>query len=230
MHQAEAVAQPLGLVETVRRHDDRASLLPQLADVIENRLAAEDVEAARRLVEQHDGRVMNQGAGQLHALPLAGAQRGTPLVEKRAEIHQLAQLAEPLFGPIGIESVQVGEEEQHLARREPLVEPGTRGDEADAAFHLVGEFGRAESLDLGITAGRRQQAENHADGRRLARAIGPEQAENFARTDAKREMIDRHNLAGDGWTNVLVSSWTEIISLVELVAVPVSAAIAVLER
>ena len=138
------------------------------------------------------------------------------------EIHQLAQLPQPLVGPLGIEAVQVGEEEQHLARREPLVQPGTRRDETHAAFDLVREFGRAQSLDLGVTARGRQQAQNHADGRRLAGAVGPEQAVNFARADAKREMIDRDDLAlmvgerlgqfvdGDHLSS---SNWSQVVKL-----------------
>ena len=56
VQQAEAVAQALGLVEAVRRQDDGLALLAEVRDELGDDLAAEDVQAERRLVEQQHGR------------------------------------------------------------------------------------------------------------------------------------------------------------------------------
>ena len=194
MHQAEAVAQPLGFVEPVSGDDHRPSLAPQLRDVVEDRLAAEDVEPARRLIQQHDGRIVNQRPREMHPLTLACAQRRTALIEKRPQVHQLRQLHQPRLGMIARQPIQVGKEQQQLAGREPLVKAGARRNEPDAPLHFLRELGRSHPFDFSIAARRIEQPQDHADGRRLPRPVWPEQSEDLAGTDPKREVIDRENL------------------------------------
>jgi hypothetical protein len=84
VQQAEAIAQPLGFVQSMRAHDDGLALVAKPANVIDHHLAAEYVQAARRLVQQHDGRRVNQRPGQRHTLPLSRAQQRATPVEQRS--------------------------------------------------------------------------------------------------------------------------------------------------
>jgi hypothetical protein len=63
-------------------------------DVVEDRLAAEHIQAARRLIQQHDGWIVHPSAGQAHALLLSCAQGGAALIEKAAEVKHLRQAVE----------------------------------------------------------------------------------------------------------------------------------------
>ncbi len=193
MHQAEAVAQSLGLVEPVSGDDDGPSLAPQLRDVVENRLAAEDVEPARRLIEQHDRRIVDQGPREMNPLTLPRAQGRTALIQERPKVHQPRQFQQPRFGMIARQPVQVGKEQQQLAGREPLVKAGARRDEPHAPLYFLRKLRRSHPFDFSVTARRIEEPQNHANGRRLTRAVGPEQAENLARAHAKRQVVDGEN-------------------------------------
>ena len=72
--QSEPIAQPFRLIQPMRAHDHRLAFVAQSAHVIDHHLAAEHIQPARRFVEQHDRRRMNQRPGQRHALPLTRAQ------------------------------------------------------------------------------------------------------------------------------------------------------------
>ena len=65
----------------VRRQDDSLALIAQMRDVLGDDLAAEHVEAERRLIQQHHRRAMNEGARQADALPLSGAEIGAAAIE-----------------------------------------------------------------------------------------------------------------------------------------------------
>src|SRR5207253_1177884 len=68
-----------GQFGAVRHHDqDRVLLAVQVEQQLPDRLGRAPVEVAGRLVGQHQGRVVDQGAGHRHALPLAAGQLGRP--------------------------------------------------------------------------------------------------------------------------------------------------------
>ena len=50
--------------------------------------------------------------------------------------------------------------------------------------------GDARAVDAGLALVGREEAEQEIDGRRLARAVGAEQREDFARLDAQAQLID----------------------------------------
>src|SRR6476620_4438865 len=84
--QPESVAQVLRFMQPVRADDDRLVVPSQNVDVIEDRLAAENIEAARGLIEQHHRRVVYPGPGETHSLLLPRAERRTALIEKATEV------------------------------------------------------------------------------------------------------------------------------------------------
>jgi len=51
-------------------------------------------------------------------------------------------------------------------------------------------FGDREAADFGVAGARRDEAGDHAHGRRLAGTVGPEEPEDFALFDGEREVID----------------------------------------
>ena len=78
-----------------------------------------------------------------------------------------------------------------VARRQPVVKADLVGQVADPALDLERIAQRVEAGDLGAPAGRLGQAEQHQDRRRLARAVGPEDADDLAGADLEIDMVDR---------------------------------------
>lgn len=100
VQQPEPIAQSFCFVETVRRNDPGFAFSSQQIDVVENHSAADDIESSRRLVEQHDRRIMNDRASEVDPLLLTRAECRASPIEKRTEIENGCQLlgAGPHFG------------------------------------------------------------------------------------------------------------------------------------
>ena len=73
----DVLAQLVGLGHVVGREEDRAAWDggPPLDDQLADRPGGGDVEAERRLVEEEDPGVVEQAAGKVHLLSLAGRER-----------------------------------------------------------------------------------------------------------------------------------------------------------
>ena len=140
---------PLGFVQPMRAHDHRLALVAQPAHVVDHHLAAEHVEAARRFVEQHHGRRVDQCPGQRHALPLTGAQQRAAAVEQWRQIEQARASARRLSRASSRrQAVQIGKEQQHLADGEPRVHAVVGRHQADARLHFVRRLRSCESRPL----------------------------------------------------------------------------------
>ena len=142
---------------------------------------------------------------------LAGAEVGAPAVEDVGEAEQVAEPGQLALGGLGRDRVQVGEEQKQLADGQPLVQPGPGRDQADAAFDLVRVAGRAEPGDRRLAARRPEQPEQHAERRRLAGAVGAEQAVNLARLTANETSSTASRLPPPGRGKRLVRCSTSIM-------------------
>ena len=116
-----------------------------------------------RCVEDEDLRIDREGEGEsdLRVLPL------------RQDAEAGARIKKELLGerPVAVEVaglLEAGREPADLADRHPVVELGPFGDVADALAELPGAFPGVESEDTGVTAVRRSEAVEDADGGRLA--------------------------------------------------------------
>ena len=99
-----------------------------------------------------------------------------------------AHHAEHLVDPAGRDAGQLGEREQVLARAAAAVH--RLGVEQRA--HLaggVGELAEGVAADGGVARGRGVQAQNHAHRRRLAGAVGPQEAGDRARPYLERQVV-----------------------------------------
>ena len=93
------------------------------------------------------------------------------------------------LAPIG-EVVKPRDEEQILFDRQVLVERELLGHVADFALDARAVAPHVETEHRSLPGVGRQQAADHADGRRLAGAVGAEEADDFARRDAQRDVVD----------------------------------------
>jgi len=91
-----AVGQSGQIVSVGHREDGHLSLIPQLAEKLENFLLGEGVEIAGGLVQKQQGRAVLEGAGESHAALLAAGQ----LLRKGVPSPAHAQAGEQFFGAI----------------------------------------------------------------------------------------------------------------------------------
>ena len=163
-----------------------AEVFDQLADLPD----LVRVEADGRFVEDEQVGVVQEGIGQAHALAVAFGQRADQF-----PLH-IAQSAEFLHG---IDALAVGAAPDAFERG-PVFEVFLHAHlrvkrdvfrhVTDAGTHLARLAGHVETGHAGPPAGGRQVTGQDPHGRALARAVGPEETDNFPLLDGEIEIAD----------------------------------------
>src|SRR5207245_3445742 len=141
------------------------------------------VEGRGGLVEDEErGRVQRS----LHDPDQRSLSRGELVAHRVAEVRDGESLEPRLDrGDRVVEPVELPEEAQELADAQPLGQRQVPGGEADTAGGGAAMAGRAEPGDLDPTAVRRDDAEEHEQGRGVAGAVGPEEPEALTGADGE---------------------------------------------
>ena len=165
----------------------RAQLAEQLAQLD----PGARVQAGGRLVEEEHLGVVDEGVGQAQPLLHAARQGLDVRVALVAQVDQLQEVAD--HPPTGgrRDAVAASEEVEVLPDLHVVVDPECVRHEAEDATHLVGVPGDRPAGDLGVAARRQEEGGQDAQGRRLAGAVRPDQAEDLTGLDVQ---VD----AGDG--------------------------------
>ena len=188
----DPLAQPLGVGDDVGRENDRRAG-PRLAadQLLEPRLV-DRVEPGEGLVEDDQPRLVDDRAEQLDGLRHALGQGADRLLRPVAKVVLIEQRvgAAAAFGER--QAAQRAHEGDRLARMHRRIEPALLGQIADLGRGLE----RALAAEHAARAARRvDDPEQHAQGRRLARAVGAEQAVDRAGRDGEADAVDRAGLA-----------------------------------
>jgi hypothetical protein len=162
----------------VRGEQDRLAQILQRADHLPRVAAGCGVEAGRRLVEEDQLGVADEGQGEVEPALLAAGERAHIRVRLLLQARDRDDLLD-----VARARIEVGEVPERLARRDVAVHPGRLQDDADALAQLT-------RVLLGIVAEHRDDAGRAGpvaledlDRGRLAGAVGPEQAEDLAHGD-----------------------------------------------
>ncbi len=139
--------------------------------------------------EQHRGAV-EQRARDLQAAEHPAGERAREPLEHRLELHRLDRLLDALAplapGHAGHAAVEV----EVLVGGERAVDGDRLGDVADAGAHREAVAADVIAGHQRAPVGGLEQGREHADGGRLARAVGPEQAEHLAGCDREGDAAD----------------------------------------
>ena len=187
-----AVADLLDLVQQVRGEEDRGAAGAELAHQLAHVLHALRVEAAGGLVEDHElGRVderVGDAEALLHAVRVV-ADLGVGALAQADDVEHLvdARLVDS--------AVEAAHEAQVLARAHVAVEGRHLDEAADVAQGLLLVARHLMVEHLGVAAGRVDEADDHADGRRLAGPVGAEEAEDVAAAHGEAEVVDGERVA-----------------------------------
>jgi hypothetical protein len=183
-----AVADGLDLLEQVRRdHDDLR--LGHAADQLANLVLLVRIEAVGRLVEDQDIGVVHDRLGEADAPPIPFRQRVDRLLEHALEMQQLDHFVEALAPRSRRDAARVGDKLEERARRHLGIARRAFGQVADAALRLDGLRLDVGAADEHAPRRGRQEARDDAHRRRLAGAVGPQEAEHLARGDPKAQIV-----------------------------------------
>ena len=176
----------------MRREKDRDAVGGETADEASQLERPFGVEPHHRLVEDEDARAMHEGRGQGEPLSHAVRERLRELARRPAEAELLEQQPGALSRLRPAHAVQAGDEAQELEHGELVVEEGMI---RQIARHRLGGLGRPADVvpaEDGRPRRRLEEAHHHADRRRLAGAVAPEEAEDAARLDLEAQVVDGH--------------------------------------
>jgi hypothetical protein len=189
----DPVAETRHLDQLVAREQDR--LPPLVGEVDEEApdlLDALRVEPVRRLVEQQERRVAEQGAGDAEPLPHSLGVASDPPVAVRREPDRLEKPVRRGAGLAPREAVRDAEQRQVPAAGEPRVERRSLDQTTLAGARLPGVAGRVEPVHEHRPGIRPDEPQRDPERRGLPRAVVSREAVPVAGTDVKRDVVERH--------------------------------------
>src|SRR5262249_23311089 len=177
----------LGLSHDVRREEDRAALRLELLQDPAHEDDVDGVEARRRLIEEHELRLVQERPDQLDLLLVSLGE----LLDLRVALLPELEPLEPTLGPRedfrreGL--LDFGQEQEMLEDVHLLVEAAFLRQVADAIAGGVAAIGRSEDLDCaGI---RKENAGDHPQAGRLARAVPAEESRDCPGTHGEGHAV-----------------------------------------
>jgi hypothetical protein len=185
-----AIAQTLGLFHVMRRVDERLAPASKRLQIVEDGVAALRVHADSRFVEQQDIGVVHQSARDVEAALHAAAEGPRLVLGTVGEADQFERLDAALAQRVPRQAVERAEQFQIRPRRQLVVERKVLRHQSDAALDFAFVAGDRLAFDGNAAAVRRNETAQHGDDRRLARAVGPQQADDFAGRRGERNARD----------------------------------------
>ena len=173
----------------------RVARLGQVADQVAHVLDLGGVEPVGGLVQDQDGRLVEDGLRHPHALAVAAGQGGdgdSPLGGQLGALQGLADRRRPVLGPDPMERglvIQVVDD-GHLR-----VEGAVLRQIADAPLNGAAVGGDVQPVDADAARVRLKEAGEHLHDGGLARPVVAEQADDFAATDIERDIVHRAQIA-----------------------------------
>jgi hypothetical protein len=190
LHDPDAIAEGLGLVEVVRGEQDRLAEVGERAHGAPGGAARLGIEAGRRLVEEDELRVADEREGEIQPARLPAGQPADADVRALLQADDLDDLLDGARVRVERGPVRDG-----LADGQVAVHPAALQDDAGALPQGARPPGRIVPEDGDDAAGAVAVPLEDLDGRRLARAVGSEEAEHLAAGDVEVDPSDGVDVA-----------------------------------
>ena len=171
----DPMGEAVGLVQVLRRQEDRGAVGDQGLDEPPHLDPAPGVETGGRLVEDEDRRVGHEAGAEVEAAPHA-ARVGLHLAVGGTGEREALQ---DLVGPAAAQVVEASDQLEVLAAGEGLVHRRVLAGEADDGPDGVGVTDDVQAGDAGGALVGQEERGEDADQGRLARPVGPQQAEHL---------------------------------------------------
>src|ERR1043165_3260679 len=180
----------LRFVHIMRRHENCDPAMPKLVKQIPDLLAMDRVETGSWFVEKEERRIVNEGAGHRQHLAHAAGKLAGHRVLFFCEVGQFQQPFQPDWYLVSRDAAGAGKEADVFLDGQIAIETETLGDITELPPGLMPFAPDIHPGDLGPAAAGTNEAAEHADRGRLARAIGAEKPEDRSRRDRKRKIAD----------------------------------------
>ena len=176
----DGIGEPLGLVHRVSGQHDRHPAAAQVTDQLPGVAAALHVEPGRRLIEKDQFRTPDHGHAQREPLLLTARQAPVGGPGDMGEAEAFEQLARvERVGGMG------GQQVEHLQRAGARVAAARLQHHADSRTQRPRVADRIQAEHPHLPRVRAAKALADLDGRRLARAVGPQQRRDLACSDRR---------------------------------------------
>ena len=182
-----ARADILDVGEQVRGQQDGLAAAAELEDEVLHLPRADRVEARGRLVEDEQLGVVHQRLRESEPARHALRELARRAVRDLGEADHLEQFVGAAPARAAVEPEELAVVVERLGRVEEPVEVGLLGQVSDLALHR--DVARVAAEDHQLAARLVQQAEDHLDGGRLARAVRPEQSEDLVPVDVEVDAV-----------------------------------------
>ena len=191
----DAVAERVRLEHVVRRQEHRLPGRLQPGDHRAKLTGADRVDPDRRLVEEHDGGVVEQPPGDVEALAHPAGVALDPLLLAALEPDELQELGDPGALDVRVDAVELREVAEVVERGQPLVQAAVAAEDVpDPLPHPVGVLHDVVPEDARLPGGGEEQRDQHLDRRRLACAVRAQEPEELALADLEADAAHRLDL------------------------------------
>ncbi len=191
----DPVGEAVGLLQVLGGEEGRHPLVDQLVDQVPHRQAAAGVEAGGGLVEEQDHRAGDEAHRDVEPASHAAREARHHPVGGVAQLEALEQLARPGAGLAVRHPEEAPDQLEVLGGGEPLVHRRVLAREADARADASGVGVDVDAVDRGAAAVCSEERGEDPDGRRLAGAVRPEDAEHRTALDRQVERVEGQGLS-----------------------------------
>src|SRR5579859_685523 len=187
---ADGVAELFDFGHDVRGEDDGFAVVAAFADEGSDGAGGHDVEAVGGLVENHDGRVVDERAGDGGFLHHAGGELVAAAVAEAVHVQTIEDVVDALFEGGFVEAIQAAEVFDKFLGGEPAIEGRGGGEETDVGADFFGMFDDVIAADGGGAVGGLENGGEHAERGGLAGTVGSEEAVYLAGLAGEADVID----------------------------------------
>ena len=190
MDDADGVAELFGFAHHVGGEDDGLAAGAAVADEADDGAGGHDVEADGGLIKNHHRRVVDQRAGDGDFLLHSGRELVAAAVGELADVEQPEELVHAALERPAVQAVQPPEVFDRFPRRQPAVERGGGGEEADAGADFFGLVVDVEAGDPGGAVGGLEDGGEQAQRGGLAGAVRAQEAVDLRGLAAEADVVD----------------------------------------
>ncbi len=180
----------LSLVEVMRGDEDRHAFLSQHVDEAPELAARQRIDAAGRLIEKENRRLVKNRAAERQALTPAAREVARERILTAGQTGHLEHEAPPRRQTFRAQTVNAAEELDVLIDGQEFIEREALGHVADPLFDGFGIGRDVDAAHEGRAGRRPQEPAQHSDGRGLSSTITAEKAEDLAAPDVERQPVD----------------------------------------
>ena len=148
------------------------------------------VESCGRLVEKEDVGFVHESARDFKPPPHAAGKVLNRFIRPLRELYGFKQFFHHPPAPFARNAVKLREDVHVLDRRQLHVGSQRLRDHANRTAHVGGGVHHVKIVDPRASGSGKNQCGEHADERRLPRAVGAEQAEDFAPFDVEAQAVN----------------------------------------